>query len=58
MNYLARLLIKGVGFSTPMYQEVGKWLKGVFPVSTGIVVAGLAKTEWLMEIDVIAVIPE
>ncbi len=42
----------------PVYQEVGKWLKGVFPVSTGIVVAGLAKTEWLMEIDVIAVIPE
>jgi len=42
----------------PVYQEIGKWLKGVFPVSTGIVVAGLAKTEWLMEIDVIAVIPE
>ena len=45
-------------FREPVYQEVGKWLKGVFPVSTGIVVAGLAKTEWLMEIDVIAVIPE
>jgi len=45
-------------FREPVYQEVGKWLKGVFPVSTGIVVAGLAKTEWSMEIDVIAVIPE
>jgi len=45
-------------YREPVYQEVGKWLRGVFPVSTGIVVAGLAKTEWLMEIDVIAVIPE
>jgi len=45
-------------FREPVYQEIGKWLKGVFPVSTGIVVAGLAKTGWLMEIDVIAVIPE
>jgi enamine deaminase RidA (YjgF/YER057c/UK114 family) len=45
-------------YREPVYQEIGKWLKGVFPVSTGVVVAGLAKTEWLMEIDVIAVIPE
>ncbi len=44
-------------YHEPVYQEIGKWLKGVFPVSTGIVVVGLAKTEWLMEIDVIAVIP-
>ena len=42
----------------PVYRTVGKWLKGVFPVSTGVVVAGLAKPEWLLEIDVIAVIPE
>jgi enamine deaminase RidA (YjgF/YER057c/UK114 family) len=45
-------------YREPVYQEIGKWLKGVFPVSTGIVVAGLAQTEWLMEVDVIAVIPE
>ena len=38
--------------------RVGEWLKGVFPVSTGIVVAGLGQAEWLMKIDVIAVIPE
>ena len=42
----------------PVYREVGKWLKGVFPISTGIVVAGLGQANWLMEIDVIAVIPE
>ncbi|MCG9555141.1 RidA family protein [Vibrio sp. Isolate31] len=41
-----------------VYKETGKWLKGVFPVSTGLVVQGLAQPEWLMEIDVIAVIPE
>ena len=40
-----------------VYHAVGKWLKGVFPVSTGVVVAGLAKPEWLLEVDVIAVIP-
>jgi enamine deaminase RidA (YjgF/YER057c/UK114 family) len=45
-------------YREPVYQEIGKWLKGVFPISTGVVVVGLAKTEWLMEIDVIAVIPE
>jgi enamine deaminase RidA (YjgF/YER057c/UK114 family) len=27
-------------------------------VSTGIVVAGLARPEWLVEVDVIAVIPD
>jgi len=45
-------------FREPVYKEVGKWLKGVFPISTGLVVAGLAQAEWLMEIDVIAVIPD
>lgn len=44
-------------FREPVYREVGRWLKGVFPVSTGLVVAGLAQPEWLMEIDVIAVLP-
>ena len=38
-----------------VYQVVGRYLKGVFPVSTGVVVAGLAQPDWLMEIDVIAV---
>ena len=39
----------------PVYQEIGEWLRGVFPVSTGLIVAGLARPEWLVEIDVIAV---
>jgi enamine deaminase RidA (YjgF/YER057c/UK114 family) len=45
-------------FREPVYRTIGRWLKGVFPVSTGIVVAGLARPEWLVEVDVIAVIPE
>ena len=40
-----------------VYQVVGKWLKGVFPISTGLVVSALGQPQWLMEIDVIAVIP-
>jgi enamine deaminase RidA (YjgF/YER057c/UK114 family) len=45
-------------FRESVYRVVGRWLKGVFPVSTGIVVAGLARPEWLVELDVIAVIPD
>ena len=41
-----------------VYQEMGKWLKGVFPCSTGLVVPALARPEWLVEIEVTAVIPE
>ncbi len=41
-----------------VYRVVGKWLKGIFPVSTGIVVSALARPEWLVEVDAIAVIPE
>lgn len=41
-----------------VYRVVGRWLKGVYPVSTGIVVSALARPEWLVEIDVIAVIPD
>lgn len=44
-------------YREPVYRVIGRWLKGVHPVSTGVVVDGLAQPEWLMEIDVIAVIP-
>lgn len=38
-----------------VYRVVGRWLKGVHPVSTGLVVSALARPEWLVEVDVIAV---
>jgi enamine deaminase RidA (YjgF/YER057c/UK114 family) len=41
-----------------VYNVIGKWLKGVYPVSTGLVVQALAKPEMVMEIDVDAVIPD
>ena len=41
-----------------VYREVGRHLKGVFPVSTGVVITALARPEWLVEIDVTAVIPD
>src|SRR5215510_6042628 len=41
-----------------VYRVVGKWLKGVYPVSTGIVVQALARPEWVVEVDVFAVIPD
>jgi enamine deaminase RidA (YjgF/YER057c/UK114 family) len=31
-----------------VYQEMGKWLKGVHPCSTGIVVSALARPEWVV----------
>jgi enamine deaminase RidA (YjgF/YER057c/UK114 family) len=44
-------------YREPVYQTIGRWLKGVYPVSTGIIVNGLAKPEYMMEIDIIAEIP-
>ncbi|MEE8532287.1 MAG: RidA family protein [Alphaproteobacteria bacterium] len=41
-----------------VYRTIGRHLKGVHPVSTGLIVNGLARPEMLMEIDVDAVIPD
>ena len=41
-----------------VYQAIGKWLRNVYPVSTGLIVNGLARPEWVMEIEATAVIPE
>ena len=45
-------------FREPVYRVIGRVLRGVYPVSTGIVVAALARPEWLVEVDVTAVIPD
>lgn len=42
----------------PVYRTLGRWLRGVFPCSTGLIVNGLARPEMRVEIDVEAVIPE
>ena len=46
-----------IRFREPVYRVMGRWLKGVHPVSTGLVVSALARPEWLVEIDATAVIP-
>ena len=40
-----------------VYRTIGEYTKGVYPVSTGLVVQALARPEWLVEIDATAVIP-
>jgi enamine deaminase RidA (YjgF/YER057c/UK114 family) len=44
-----------IRYRETVYRVMGRWLKGVFPVSTGIVVEALARPEWLVEIDATAV---
>ena len=41
-------------YREPVYRVIGRWLKGVHPVSTGLIVQGLARPELLMEIDIVA----
>jgi len=41
-----------------VYRTMGEYIKGVHPVSTGIVVTCLARPEWLVEIDATAMIPD
>jgi enamine deaminase RidA (YjgF/YER057c/UK114 family) len=40
-----------------VYRVLGQHLKGVYPVFTGLVVAALARPEWLVEVTVVAVRP-
>ena len=46
-----------IRYRDQVYREMGRWLKGVHPVSTGLVVPALARPEWLVEIEATAVIP-
>ena len=52
------IYLTDIRYREAVYRVVGRWLKGVYPVSTGLTVPALARPEWLVEIDVIAVIPE
>lgn len=47
-----------IRYRETVYRTMGRWLKGVHPVSTGLVVEALARPEWLVEIDATAVIPD
>jgi enamine deaminase RidA (YjgF/YER057c/UK114 family) len=60
MSHVCRIVVylTDVRHREAVYREMGKWLKGVFPCSTGIVVTALARPEWVVEIEVTAVIPD
>jgi enamine deaminase RidA (YjgF/YER057c/UK114 family) len=45
-----------IRYRETVYRVMGRWLKGVYPVSTGLVVDALARAEWLVEIDATAVL--
>jgi enamine deaminase RidA (YjgF/YER057c/UK114 family) len=47
-----------IRYREAVYRVLGRWMKGVFPVFTGLVVVTLARPEWVVEVDVIAVLPE
>jgi enamine deaminase RidA (YjgF/YER057c/UK114 family) len=60
MAHVCRVVIylTDIRYREAVYREVGRWMKGVFPCSTGLVVSALARPEWLVEIEVTAVIPD
>lgn len=60
MDHICRIVVylTDVRYRQDVYREMGKWLKGVFPCSTGLVITALARPEWVVEIEVTAVIPD
>ena len=59
MKHLVKLVvyITEVQHREAVYRIIGEYTKGVYPVSTGLVVQTLARPDWLVEIDATAVIP-
>ena len=60
MEHLVKIVvyITDIRHREAVYRTMGEYIKGVFPVSTGLVVQALARPEWLVEIDATAVIPD
>ena len=60
MEHLVKLTIYVTDprYREAVYRVVGRRTRGVHPVSTGLVVSALARPEWLVEVDAVAVIPE
>jgi enamine deaminase RidA (YjgF/YER057c/UK114 family) len=60
MEHICRIVVylTDIRYREAVYREMGRHLKGVFPVSTGLVVEALARPEWLVEIEATAVIPD
>lgn len=60
MGHVVKLVVylTDVRHREAVYRTMGEYIKGVFPVCTGLTVVALARPEWLVEIDATAVIPD
>ena len=60
MEHLVKVVVylTDVRHREAVYRTMGEYIRGVHPVSTGLVVQALARPEWLVEIDATAVIPD
>jgi enamine deaminase RidA (YjgF/YER057c/UK114 family) len=60
MKHLVKIVvyITDIKNREEVYRTIGQYTKGIYPVSTGLVVSALARPEWLVEIDATAVVPE
>ena len=60
MSHICRVVvyITDIRYREAVYRTMGEYIKGVHPVSTGIVVPALARPDWLVEIEATAVIPD
>lgn len=60
MTHVTKLVVylTDVRHREAVYRTMGEYIRGVFPVCTGLVVVALARPEWLVEIDATAVIPD
>jgi len=60
MEHLTKVVVylTDVRHREAVYRTMGEYIKGIHPVSTGIVVSALARPDWLVEIDATAVIPD
>ncbi len=60
MEHVTKLVVylTDVRHREAVYRTMGEYIRGVFPVCTGLVVVALARPEWLVEIDATAVIPD
>ena len=60
MSHICRVVVylTDIRYREDVYRTMGEYLKGVHPVSTGLVVNALARPEWVVEIEATAVIPD
>ena len=60
MDHLCKVVVylTDVRHREAVYRTMGEYIRGIHPVSTGVVVTALARPDWLVEIDATFVIPD